>query len=77
MRRAFWLAVGLGAGVTVAIMATRWVQRQREAFAPANIARQAGVAARDLGSLVGEALKDFRTGMAEREAEIRASLDRR
>ena len=74
MRRMFWLAVGLGAGVTVAIMTTRWVQRQRQTYSPANIARQAGMVARDLGALAGNAVRDLRAGMAEREAQIRASL---
>jgi hypothetical protein len=74
MRRAFWVAVGLGAGVTATLLLTRWVQRQTRAYAPANLARQAGGAARDLAALVGQAAREFRTGMAEREDELRASL---
>ncbi len=75
MRRAFWIAVGLGAGVTAAYMVARWTRRQRERMAPANIARQAKGVANDAGSLLREALSEFRTGMAEKEAEIRASLE--
>jgi hypothetical protein len=74
MRRSFWLAVGLGAGVTAALLVRRWVQRQTQAYAPANLARQAASTARDAGSLVGEALKEFRAGMAEKEVEVRGSL---
>ena len=74
MRRVFWVALGLGAGATAAVLAARWGRRQRQRLAPANLGRQAGSVVKDLRSLVGEAAKDFRTGMAEREAEIRGSL---
>jgi hypothetical protein len=75
MRRLFWTALGLGAGVTAAVMTSRWMRRQGERMAPANVGRQLGDAARDLGQLAREALEEWRTGMAEREAEIRAQLD--
>jgi hypothetical protein len=75
MRRIFWLAVGLGAGATAAIMMARWTRRQAERMAPPNLARQAGETFRDLGSLVTEAFTEFRTGMAEKESEVRASLE--
>ena len=74
MRRRFWLAVGLGAGVTAAVLIARWSKRQRERLSPANLGKQAGQVARDTGSLVSEMAKEFRTGMAEREAEIRGGL---
>jgi hypothetical protein len=74
VRRIFWLALGLGAGATGAVLAARWFERQTRRMAPANLARQAGGAARDLTSLVGEALHEFRRGMAEKEAEVRTSL---
>jgi hypothetical protein len=74
MRRVFWVALGLGAGATAAVLAARWGRRQRRRLAPANLGRQAGNVVKDLRSLVGEAAKDFRNGMAEREAEIRGSL---
>jgi len=74
MRRTFWLTVGLGAGVTVAVLIARWSRRQRERLSPANLGKQAGQVARDTGSLLSEMAKEFRTGMAEREAEIRGSL---
>lgn len=74
MKTVFWLTVGLGAGVTAAILTSRWLRKQRQAFAPANLARQAGGRARDLGSFVAEAAKEFRAGMAEKEAEIRVAV---
>jgi hypothetical protein len=73
-RRVFWLAVGLGAGSTAVIMANRWAQRQAARMAPANLAREASNAVRELGTVLADAAKDFRTGMTEREAEIRGAL---
>ena len=74
MKTLFWLTVGVSAGVTGAVMAGRWVRKQRQTLSPANVARQAGSRARDLGSRLGEATREFRTGMAERESEIRAAV---
>ena len=74
MRRIFWLALGLGAGATAAVMGGRWMKRQTQRMAPTNLARQAGSRAADLGSTLLQAAKEFRAGAAEREAEIRSSL---
>jgi hypothetical protein len=77
MRRLFWLATGLGAGVTGTILVSRWLQRQIERFAPPTIARQAGraltSAGGDLAGSFAQAAEAFRLGMAEREAELRSS----
>jgi hypothetical protein len=74
VRRIFWVALGLGAGATGAVIAARWFERQTRRMAPANLARQAGGTVRDLSSLVGEALREFRQGMVEKESEVRSSL---
>jgi hypothetical protein len=71
----FWTAVGLGAGVTAAILVSRWMRKQSERMAPANIGQQLGGAARDLGQLAREAMEEWRKGAAEKEAEIRAQLE--
>jgi hypothetical protein len=75
VRRIFWLALGLGAGATAAVMSGRWMKRQTERMAPANLARQAGRSAVAVGSLLADAAKEFRTGATEREAEIRSGLE--
>jgi len=75
MRRLFWTTLGLGAGVTAAVLTSRWMRRQSERMAPANVGRQLGDTARDIGQLLQEALEEWRKGMAEKEAEIRAQLD--
>jgi len=43
-------------------------------MAPANLARQAGGTVKDLSSLIGEAVREFRQGMIEKESEVRSSL---
>lgn len=74
MKRAFWLAMGLGAGVTGAVMLSRWMRRQQERLSPANIGAQMGETARDLGQLVRTSLEEGREEMRRVEAEIRSSL---
>ena len=75
MRRAFWVALGLGAGVTAAVLTSRWMRKQTERMAPANVGRQLEDTFQDIGQLVREILEEWRKGMAEKEAEIRAQLD--
>jgi len=75
MRRIFWLALGLGAGATSAFLAARWMRRQAQAI-PANLARQASQGVQDLGALAAQTVEDFRRGMAEKEADLRASLSK-
>ena len=75
MRRLFWTAVGIGAGATAAVLVSRWMRRTRQAMAPANVAREAGRSVSDLVELVRQSMAAGRTAMAEKEAEIRASLN--
>jgi hypothetical protein len=75
MKRIFWLALGLGAGATAAILSARWVREQRQRMAPANLGRQAGKMLNDLASLAGQALAEFRQGMRDKEAEVRGALE--
>ena len=75
MRRVFWLALGLGAGATAAVLVARRMRRATEAVAPANVAREAREAAADLVQLVRESIDAGRRAMAEKEAEVRASLE--
>ena len=75
MRRLFWVALGLGAGVTIAVQLSRWTRRQRERMSPANIAARAGERVTDLGSLASDFVREFRRATAEREAELRAQLE--
>jgi len=74
VKRVFWLAMGLGAGVTGAVMLSRWMRRQQERLSPANIGAQVGEAVRDLGQLVRTAIDEGRQEMRRVESEIRSSL---
>jgi hypothetical protein len=76
MRRLFWVALGLGAGATMAVLVARRVRRASEAVAPANVAKDAQQALSDLGRLFRESLEAGRRAMSAKEAEVRAELDR-
>jgi hypothetical protein len=75
MRRAFWVALGLGAGATGAIVATRWARRQANRVKPATLAREAKGGLLDLSKLVAESIEEGRRAMDERERVLRAELE--
>ena len=74
MRRSFWVALGLGAGATGAVVASRWAKRQARKVAPTTIAREAKGGLLDLGKLVSESIAEGRQAMADRELELRAEV---
>jgi len=71
MRRAFWLALGLGAGAVTAIMTTRFARRQAQKVAPANLAREARGGLMDLARLFSESIAEGKEAMREKEEELR------
>jgi hypothetical protein len=73
-RRGFWVALGLGAGATSALVASRWARKQADRVAPATIAREAKGGLLDLGKLVSESIAEGRQAMEERERELRAEI---
>lgn len=75
MKRSFWLAAGLGAGVAGAILVSRWLRRQRERLSPANMGAQVSEGIRDLGGLFREAMEEARIASRARETEIWAEVD--
>jgi hypothetical protein len=76
VRRLFWVAMGLGAGATGAVIASRWARRQARRMAPPNLARQFGRTVQNLGAVVAEAGREFSKAMTEKESELRASHER-
>jgi hypothetical protein len=74
VRRTFWVALGLGAGATGAVVTSRWAKRQARKVAPTTIAREAKGGLLDLGKLVSESIAEGRQAMAERELELRAEM---
>lgn len=71
MKRGFWVALGLGAGATGAILASRWTKRQAKRVAPRTLAREARGGVLDFTKLVSESIQEGKRAMAEREAELR------
>jgi hypothetical protein len=74
VKRGFWVAVGLGAGVATAVMVSRWMRRQRQRMSPANIGSQIAEGARDFRRLVREAIDEGKLAFIEKEEELKASL---
>jgi hypothetical protein len=75
VKRAFWVALGLGAGATGAVLAGRWTRRQARRVAPQTIAREAKGGLLDLSKLVSESLAEGRRAMEEREAQLRREYE--
>jgi hypothetical protein len=75
VKRGFWVALGLGAGATGTVLASRWAKKQAKRVAPATIAREARGGLFDLGKLVSESMAEGKRAMDEREAELRAEFD--
>ena len=66
MRRVFWVAVGAAVGV----YAVRKVQKTMHAYSATGLAERAG----GVGDTVKAFADQVRSGMAEREAELRDAL---
>jgi hypothetical protein len=75
VRRAFWVALGLGAGATGTVVASRWARRQARRVAPQTIAREAKGGILDLTKLVSESIAEGKRAMEERERELRGELE--
>ena len=74
VRRGFWVALGLGAGATGAVIASKWARKQAGRVAPATLAREAKGGLFDLGKLVSESIAEGRQAMEDRERELRGEL---
>lgn len=77
MKRLFWVALGLGAGATGAVMTSRWMKKQTDKVAPQNIARTAGAGFAEASKRLAASIEEGRRAAADREAEVRekAGLD--
>lgn len=72
MKRAFTLALGLGAGLLVGAYVVKRLDEAQRAVAPTNLAGQAGRAAGSLGERLRAAAAEGRQAAAEREDELRS-----
>jgi hypothetical protein len=75
VRRGFWVALGLGAGATGAVLAGRWARRKAEAVRPQTLLREAKGGLLDLSKLVAESIEEGKQAMAERERALREEHD--
>lgn len=74
VRRGFWVALGLGAGATGAVIASKWARKQAVRVSPATLAREAKGGILDLGKLVSESIAEGRQAMEDRERELRGKM---
>ena len=75
MRRGFWVALGLGAGATGAVIASRWAKRQARKVAPQTLAREAKGGLLEFSKLVSESIEEGKRAMEDRERELRDRHD--
>jgi hypothetical protein len=75
-RRLFWLVVGAGFGFGVSFWLMRFVRETAARYTPERVSADLSGAIKGLGADIRLAVADGRAGMAEREAELRAELDR-
>ena len=73
MKRLFWLGVGLAAGTYIAHRA----QAAAQSLTPAGIGANLGDGLREFGAGLGAFGAEVRAGMAEREHELTAMVERR
>ncbi|MGH3928675.1 MAG: hypothetical protein ACRDTF_01705 [Pseudonocardiaceae bacterium] len=70
MKRMIWFGLGVAAGVA----ASRKVSSAVHRLTPAGAAENVGDAVRELAAAVGSFGADVRAGMAEREAQLHATV---
>jgi hypothetical protein len=75
VKRAFSLALGLGAGLLIGAYVVRRLDEAQRAVAPSNLAGNAGRAAGSFAGRVRAASEEARAAAAAREAELRATFD--
>ena len=76
-KRLFWLSTGLTIGFGTSFWLMRTVRRTVERFTPERLTQDVVSGARSVGAELRAALEEGRAAMREREAELRAEIDRR
>jgi len=75
-RRLFWLLVGVGFGFGASFWMMRFVKETMARYSPEQVSADLAGAIKGLGTDLRLAFADGREGMREREAALRAELDR-
>ena len=76
-KRVFWLTVGLAIGFGTSFWLMRTVRRTVERLTAERITQDVVAGARSFGVELKAALDEGRVAMREREAELRAEIERR
>ena len=76
-KRVTWFAVGAAAGAGGSLYARRKTRQAWERMQPTNVAKMAAVKARGAGRSVVDAVREGRSAMKEKEAELREVQDLR
>ncbi len=71
-KRLFWLMMGFGFGLGLAVLTFRRIDAVLNRYAPPQVANQLTDSARSFGRDVRAAVREGRVAMREREAELRA-----
>ena len=76
-KRLFWLLVGAGFGFGVSFWFMRLVRETIERYSPERVSADLAGALRGFGADLRAAVAEGREAMREREAELRAQMERR
>ncbi len=75
-RRLFWLVLGLGIGFGTSFWVMRFVKETAARYSPERVSSDLADAFKGLGTDLRLAVADGRAAMREREAELRAEVER-
>jgi hypothetical protein len=75
-KRLFWLLMGAGFGFGVSFWVVRFVRETVERYTPERVSMDLADALRRFGDDLRTAVSEGRQAMRDREAELRAELDR-
>ncbi len=75
-RRLFWLMLGLGFGFGSSYWVMRFVRETAARYSPERVSADVADAVRGFGADLRVAVAEGREAMHEREAQLRAQLDR-
>lgn len=76
LKRLFWLLIGTGFGFAVSFWVTRTVKETFARYTPERVGESISTSLKGVGTDLRAAVAEGRTAMREREAALRAELDR-
>ena len=76
-KRLFWLTIGLTIGYGTSFWLMRTVRRTVERLTPERVTQDVMTGVKACGAELRAALEEGRAAMREREAELRAEIERR